>query len=52
MVVDVANPELRTIQEFYDVTEIPYLILMKNYDILYKGTPDTDLAEEILRTEH
>ena len=50
--VDVSNPELETIQEFYGVKEVPYLILMKNYELLYEGAPDPDRVEEVLIREH
>ena len=38
--IDINNPELKEIEEFYHVTTVPYLVIMKNYDVLYEGIPD------------
>ena len=50
--IDVSNDMLKSIQTFYNVTSIPYLILMRNYDILYEGNPASQQVHEILAIEH
>lgn len=49
--IDVSNDMLKSIQTFYNVTKVPYLILMRNYDILYEGDPSSNMVHEILALE-
>lgn len=46
--IDISNPQLTSIQTFYNVSQVPYLILMKNYDILFSGQPVAKEVHEIL----
>lgn len=48
MEIDVSNPLLHSIQNFYNVTQVPYLILMKNYDILFSGQPQASEVHDVL----
>ena len=49
--IDINNALLTNVQEFYNVTTVPYLILMQNYDILYEGEPRVDRIWEIVNRD-
>ena len=49
--IDVDNPDLKAIEDFYHVSTVPYLIVIKNYDVLYEGIPDLAKLKDIMETE-
>jgi hypothetical protein len=49
--VDISVEKLYSIKEFYNVTTVPYLILMRNYDVLYQGGPDMPQVPLIIEAE-
>lgn len=49
MQIDVSKEDLKEIQESYDVTQIPFLIVFKRGIVVLKEVPDKETHDEILQ---
>ena len=46
--IDVSDPKLQYVEELYDVTTVPYLILMQTGQVLFKGVPNNDSYKTVI----
>ena len=46
--IDVSDPKLQYVEELYDVTTVPYLILLQSGSVLFKGVPDSDSYKTVI----
>ena len=45
--IDVSDSKLSQIENEYDITTVPFLIVLQNGSILYKGVPTTESYKTI-----
>ena len=46
--IDVSDPKLQYVEELYDVTTVPYLILLQSGSVLFKGVPNNDSYKTVI----
>ena len=46
--VDVSNPKLSYVEELYEVTTVPYLIMVQGDKVLFKGIPTNESYKTVL----
>ena len=46
--IDVSNPKLTYVEELYEVTTVPYLIVVQGDRVLFKGIPTNESYKEVL----